>query len=55
VAAHIIFSPESAEVSAGRLELGRERDGFGAASGARDVDAENRYRETRVLFPLGRC
>jgi|SRR5271165_896435 len=45
MAAHVILSPDSAEVSAGRLELGGERDGFGATACARDVDAEDSQGE----------
>jgi hypothetical protein len=57
--AHVILSPEPAEVSAGRMEFGRERDGLGAA-GALAEHAEvratrnERGAEWKALFRFDR-
>jgi hypothetical protein len=44
MAAQLVLGPEPAEVSAGLLELGRERGGFGAVARTRGVDAEGSQR-----------
>jgi len=53
MAAHLVLGPEPAEVSAGRLEFGCERGGFGALASARSVDPEGSQGKTRICLPIG--